>query len=58
MAEIEIEYILKLTHYEGQELKRLLGQLTGNDYVRLGIEGVSREGLSEIYNLIPHPDED
>lgn len=58
MAALEIEYVLKLTHFEGQALKHLLGNMNDKEFAEKGIEGEDRQRLSQIWDLIPYPDED
>ena len=57
MEAIEIEYVLKLTHFEGQALKKLLGGMTDPEFEKFGIAGEDMERLKDIWDLIPYPDE-
>jgi len=58
MSSIKTQYILTLTYVDGQTLKRLLGNMTDDDFNKFGVVGDGREKMRDIWDLLPHPNED
>jgi len=58
MVKITETYTLELTEEEAVALKKLLGKRSLNSDLEKGLTNIESEIVSEIYFLLPHPDEE
>jgi len=55
---LKTTYTIHLDVNEAAALKTLLGSMNDEEFSRVGIKGEDREVMSNLYDLIPHSDED
>ena len=58
MPKLMTTYTLELNEKEAAALKKLLGGMNDPEFAKAGISGEDRYYMSEIYNLLPHDEDD